>query len=102
MSLYFPQPEDIDTIIGLLQYINADLTNHLYGISGLVAVFAISFMYMKGRSTTSNVFAASSFITAILGWWMYTLKLLPQQAMYGAALLAGLSLTYLVMVKKRY
>lgn len=88
----FQYPENVTRLHEFYQYVNEDLVSfqYMFGWIMLIAVFVIALNYLKTYDMRSAL-PSASFITAIISSLFYILNFVPAQAVYGFAILTGLS-----------
>jgi hypothetical protein len=82
-------------LFGLMDGANT-ISGGQFGLFTLIVAFIVMvFAWTRGGYDTKSSFAAASFITALLAIFLRVLQWIPDQYMFGAFILAGISFVLL-------
>tara|TARA_Y100000310_G_scaffold126314_1_gene125144 strand:+ start:6379 stop:6684 length:306 start_codon:yes stop_codon:yes gene_type:complete len=98
MAFDFTNITNVTDYVGLLNYVNFDLTGMWFGNLLLISIFGMLFIGFKTSFNydTSAVIGASMFITTILSILLRIMEFVPDFTVYMSILFTGLSAVYLI------
>ncbi len=83
--------------VELIQIVDSELMDNLFGVLILLAVFAISTMaFISTTGHTMKAISASSFMVFVLSLLLKTMNLVPDYAVYGSAIILAISTVALI------
>lgn len=89
MGTVYPDPVNITGPVELFQYVNSSITNDMFGISILAAIFLIAFI---SAGADNRAFTASSFGTTLAAIYLSLIGIVAPEVIFIMTAITGLSI----------